>query len=90
MQYNIKLTTTQGVKAPGKNVDTIDQFMSSNEFTTEPTIKDIKDFAKITQLRSYTPQEINSESVLINGKEVTDDNTRVSQRVSVNYVLNIK
>ena len=92
MQYNIKITVTKGVKDTEKpnNVKTIQQFMVNKNFENEPTVKEIKDFAKTTQIKSYKDEEINGEVLMLKGEPSTDDNATVKQYTFINYVLNLK
>jgi len=95
MQYNIKVTVTKGVKSTEKtertsSVETIQQYMVNNDFPNEATVKQIKDFAKTTQIKCYTDEEINGAVLMVKGEPATDDNATVKQYTFINYVLNIK
>ena len=95
MQYNIKVTVTRGVKSTEitdqtSGVETIQQYMVNKDFPNEATVKEIKDFAKTTQIKCYTDEEINGAVLMLKGEPATDDNATVKQHTFINYVLNIK
>jgi hypothetical protein len=95
MQYNIKVTVTKGVKDTEKKdrpsgVKTLQQFMVNKNFENEATVKEIKDFAKTTQIKNYTDEEINGAVLMLNGEPATDDNATVKVHTNMNYVLNLK
>jgi hypothetical protein len=90
MQYNIKVTVTRGVKEKGTPVETIQQYMVNKDFPNEATVKQIKDFAKTTQIKCYTEEEINGAVLMVKGEPATDENATVKQHTFINYVLNIK
>ena len=95
MQYNIKVTVTKGVKdteikdRPNR-VETVKQFMVNKDFSNEATVKEIKDFANTTQIKSYTNEEINGAVLMLNGEAATDDNATVKPHTFINYILNLK
>ena len=89
MQYNIKVTVTKGVKNTEKmsqqsKVETIQQFMVNKNFENEATVKEIKDVAKTTQIKSYTDEEINGAVLMLNGEPATDDNATVKVHTNMN------
>ena len=92
MQYNIKVTVTKGIKDTEKQtkVQTLQQFMVNKNFENEATVKEIKDFAKTTQIKSYTDEEINGAVLMVAGEPATDDNATVKVHTFINYVLNLK
>ena len=90
MQYNIKVTVTKGVKEKGTPVETIQKYMVNNDFPNEVTVKEIVDFAKTTQIKCYTDDEINGAVLMVKGEPAIDDNATVKQHTFINYVLNIK
>jgi hypothetical protein len=92
MQYNIKVTVTKGLVDVEKRtkVKTIEKFLVNKDFQNEATVKEIKDFGKTIQIKSYTDEEINGAVLMLEGEVAIDDNATVKQHAHINYVINLK
>ena len=91
MQYTLKITTMKGEDQKGSPSKILDKFMTSLNFDSNPTVKQLKDAAMSSmQLKDYKPEEILGGVLFVKGEEAKDDNVTVPERTFINYVLTIK
>ena len=91
MIYTLKITTMKGEDQKGNPSKFVDRFMTSLNFDSNPTVKQLKDSAMATMnLKDYKPEEILSGVLQVKGEEAKDDNVTVPPNTQINYILTLK